>query len=216
MPSVTLEELESSVYAQLDGNVLFYTEPEVRAAINDAVRALNLYTGMLQSTLTVAGGTVAGRQIYDVPQGILYPLGVYVNSRQLDRSTLRAIGMRYRRWTEHTTANFGRMSDWIPLGITKFAVHPVDVVGGRTLQVVGVVEPAELVNGSDVINCPDTFASTVEDLASHTLQLKEGGKIFSDASVGYQAFLATAKNLMRWRTMKQPRYWIETEQVKMG
>lgn len=216
MPQFTLADLESQVYDQLDNNTDFYVQAEVDRAINEAVRTLNLFTGFLQTTSTITGGTQAGRVFYDTPGNILFPIGVRFNTRPLKKSSLRSIGSMHRNWMTHTTVNFGPVADWIPVGTRKFALHPSDSVGSVTLQVIGVQEPTALASATDTVSVPDEHVDTLVNLASHILQLKEGGKIFADASQAYQDFLHGMKTMGRWQKLKQPRYWVEVEAQKKG
>lgn len=216
MPQYTLGDLDQRVLDRLEGNSLFYVQTERTGAINEALRVLNMFTGFTQGVVTVPGGTQIGRYIYDQPAGLLFPLAVAFNNRQLRRSTFRALTQRYRLWYQDTTTSFGPVAEWWPIGIQKFGIHPADVVGGLSLAIVGVIEPTLLVNQTDVIVLPDEFTETVVELAAHVLQLKEGGKIFSDASLLYQKFLSEMKDYGRWRYMIQPRYWVEVQAVKKG
>jgi hypothetical protein len=63
---------------------------------------------------------------------------------------------------------------------------------------------------------PEEFIEGLVEMAAHTLQLKEGGKIFADASELYQKFLQKSKEWQRWKTLKHPRYWVERESPKKG
>jgi len=108
------------------------------------------------------------------------------------------------------------VAQWWPIGTQKFGIHPADVIGGLPLAIVGVVEPTLLVNPTDVIDLPDEYTQIIDDYAAHVLQLKEGGKIFADASLLYQKFLSVMKDYGRWRYLVQPRYWIEAQAVKKG
>lgn len=216
MPQYQLQDLDARVLDRLEGNSLFYVQTERTNAINEGLRVLNMYTGFTQGVVSVPGGTQAGRYIYDQPAGLLFPMAVAFNNRQLRRTTFRALAQRYRLWSQDTTTSFGPVAEWWPIGVQKFGIHPADVISGLPLAIVGVIEPTLLVNPTDVINLPDEFTETVVELAAHVLQLKEGGKIFADASALYQKFLSEMKDYGRWRWMIQPRYFVEVEAVKKG
>jgi hypothetical protein len=73
-------------------------------------------------------------------------------------------------------------------GLTKFVISPKDSVGGNDLSLTGIGEPPLLVNATDVFQMENEFIELVPEYCSHRLQLKEGGKIFSDASLSLNTF----------------------------
>lgn len=216
MPQYTLLDLENSVYSTLDNNTLFYPQAEVDRAINEALRVLNCFTGFLQTSVVVPGGTDADRVYYDVPDGILFPLAVHWQNRQLMRNSIPVLASKHLDWTKRSSAIHGSPADWVPLGIRKFALHPQDAVAGNTLTVYGVARTTPLVLATDVVQLPDEYADAITHLASHAVQIKEGGNIFAQASVLYQGFLHEMKSMERWRRVTHPRYWVEAESVKEG
>lgn len=216
MPNYTLADLDSRVLDRLEGNSLFYVQTERTNAINEALRVLNVFTGFNQATVSVPGGTQIGRYLYDQPSGTLFPMAIAFNGRQLRRTTFRALTRDYRLWSLQNTVNYGPVAHWWPIGIQKFGIHPADMMGSLTLAITAVVEPPLLVNQTDQTIVPDEFTESLIELAAHVLQLKEGGKIFADASVLYQKFLSEMKDYGRWRYLVQPRYWIEAAAVKKG
>lgn len=216
MPNYTLADLDGRVLDRLEGNSLFYVQTERTNAINEALRVLNVFTGFNQGTVNVPGGTQIGRYIYDQPFGTLFPMAIAFNGRQLRRSTFRALTRDHRLWTQQNTINYGPVAEWWPIGIQKFGIHPADMMGTLTLAITAVIEPPLLVNQTDQTIVPDEFTEALIELAAHVLQLKEGGKIFADASVLYQKFLSEMKDYGRWRYMAQPRFWVESQAVKKG
>lgn len=212
----TLADLDARVLDRLDNNSIFYPTSERYSAINEAIKVLNIYTGFLQTTVSISGGTQSGKLFYNVPSSVLFAEAVIFNNRPLRRSSIGSLGRRYRDWTSHTTVNFGAVADWAPVGLRKIAIHPADNTGGVSLQISGVQEPVKLALVGDSVQIPDEFIEIMEEYASFTLQLKEGGKIFSDASLLYQRFLHRMKELGRWTGLRQPRYFVETTSVKEG
>jgi len=212
MATVTRADLRTRIQARLDGNTELYPDPEVHAAIDDAVRALNLFTGFIQTTALHSAFTVANQHIYDVPSGYLFLVRVEFQGRVLDKTSLSNICNSNPEWLSETTANTGiPVSSWVPLGVNKFAIHPADSLGSQNVRLAGVVEPTSLSADDSVIAIPDDFSDLIEDLASHYLQMKEGGIIFTRASLLYQKFLGKMKELTRFTTMKNPTYWVDIE-----
>lgn len=216
MPQYTLADLENSIYSTLDNNTLFYPQAEVDRAINEALRVVNCFTGFLQTSAVVSGGTDALRAYYRVPDGILFPLAVHWKNRQLRRNSLQAITGRHRDWSDRPSSVFGAPADWIPVGIRTFAIHPQDSVASNALTVYGVSDTTELALATDVVQLEDEAADSVSHLAAHALQIKEGGKVFADSSLHYQEFLHEMKAKERWRRITHPRYWVEVGVLQEG
>jgi hypothetical protein len=214
MPSVTHAALKSRVLAQLDNNTAFYPELKVTRAINDGLQQLNLFTGIVQGPVTFT--TKVGRHYYYLPDGVITPLAVDLDGKQLRRTSLHNLAARRGRWLRETSANHGTTDVWAPVGSRTIAIHPADSKGGRTLRVVGVLEPTLLVADADVIDIPDEMVDAVEDLAVLGLQLKEGGSIFYQASGKYVEFQKQISEWERWKGIKHPRYTVEKERPKTG
>lgn len=214
MPAETYLQMRTAVYAQLDDNTDFYPELEVGRAVNEVIRVANLFVGFWQTTATIA--TQANRVFYNVPGSIVAPLAVDVDGRQLSRCSFAAMGARRKGWMRETTAQWGRVNSWIPLGIRKLAIHPVDSTGGRALRITGVAEPVPLTADGDLINAPDEVLQAIEHLAVHVLPLKEGGKVFADGASYYNEFLSIMKVWQQWATVKHPRFHIEVKETKEG
>lgn len=214
MPSVSLGTLKSRVWAQLDNNTRFFPDAEVTRAINDSLKQLNLFTGIVQGPVTLT--TQAGRYFYRLPGSVICPIVVDLDGRQLRRTSFRNMAARRRNWLRETSANHGPTSVWMPVGTGTIAIHPADSVGGRTLRVVGILEPTELVYDSDVIDLPDEMVDAIEHLAVLGEQLKEGGAVFYQASRKYQDFQKEVTAWIRWRDVQQPRYKVEAQAVKTG
>jgi hypothetical protein len=214
MPSYTLADLEQRVYSRLENNSVFYPQAEVDAAVNECLRVLNLHTGFLQNSVVIT--SEAGRVFYDIPYPMLFPIAVTLAGRQLKRSSLPSMALKFRDWTRHASSTFGPVADWMPLGIRKLAIHPADSTGGRELKIYGVIEPTVLVGATDAIILQDEYVDILEEYAAHIIQLKEGGKIFSDASLLFLRFQEKMREYARWRNYVQPRYFVEVESVKIA
>jgi hypothetical protein len=204
--------MKSRVWAQLDDNTAFYPAVDVTRAINDSLQVLNLYTGIVQGPVSIT--TDVGRYFYSLPGSVISPLAVDLDGRQLRRTSFHNLASRRNLWLKETSSNVGPTAVWAPIGSRTIAIHPADNKGGRTLRVVGVLEPTLLVNDSDIIDIPDEMIDAVEDLAVLALQIKEGGSVFYQASTKYSSFLSQVKTWERWRGIKHPRYFVEAEAVK--
>lgn len=210
MPTFNLTDLQTKVYNRLENNTDFYTITEVTRAINDAVKVANLFSGFIQATLPVPGGTVANQVDYATPTGLIFPLRVTIGGQVIDKRSWTSMGQASSSWRLDTTANTGiAVSIWVPAGVTMFALNPADSTGGQVIGVTGVAEPTPLVGGADIVQIPNEFVDIVMDLASHILPLKEGGLIFSQAANLYVMFLSRMKKFKFYQTMRYPAYWVE-------
>ena len=214
MPSVSLLTLKSRVWAQLDDNTRFYPAAGVTRAINDSLQQVNLFSGIVHGPTTIT--TEANRYFYRLDGTIIAPLAADLDGKQLRRTSLRNLAARRQRWLSETSANHGATSVWMPVGIRTIAIHPADSVGGRTLRVVGILEPTLLVNDSDIVDIPDEMVDAIENLAVLACQIKEGGSVFYQASTKYVNFQKDVESWIRWRDLSQPRYRVEKPAVKTG
>ncbi len=214
MPSWTLGQLSEFVYDRVENNELLYTQPEVTAAINEALRIINIFTGFNEDSVQLRGFTVANQLLYQTPTDMLFPTRVAFEGRDLDKVGLRLMGQTYRNWATDTTDTYGPVARWIPIGLKTFALHPIDATGGNSVTVTGVMETQQLLNSTDVMQLDDEFVTLVTEYAGHRLPLKETGKTFADASLLIQAFWSEMKTLKRWETFKAPRYFVTLQEPK--
>jgi hypothetical protein len=216
MPSVTLAQLTTRVYDRLDGNSLLYTQANITDALNECIRVTNANIGWLQATIQVPGLSQPGRVFYDVPAGILVPMRVQFEDAYLQKFFLNSIGKACSTWVTDTTATTGMpVSSWVPMGFSKFAIHPADSQGGSPIIVTGIAEPAPLVNRADIIPIPNEFSDLIVNLSAQVLTLKETGALFKQSSLWYQQYMSLMKKYMLWRTMIMPRYFVpELKQAK--
>ena len=53
------------------------------------------------------------------------------------------------------------------------------------------------------------YDTMIGDYGGHRMPLCEGGPVFAQASLGYQNFQRTMKNLTALRKVIMPRYWVQ-------
>ena len=213
MPLFVANDLDQMVLSTVEGNGTLYTFQERYDAINEAVRIINLHTGYLHTSITFA--SIAGRSIYNTPSGILIPLRLEFNGRYLHPSGVDMLNHSYPEWMKDTTTSLGSpVARWARWGLTKLVVHPSDGVGGQSMVLYGIDEPPLLVNPTDVIPMNDEMADEIKDYAGHILPMKEGGAIFSAASLYYQEFIRKRKLTARWKQMTWPSYFVDMQVQK--
>jgi hypothetical protein len=209
MPSITLQTLETRTWDRLENNQLFYPKVSVDRAINEALKITNLFAGWSQGSVD-AGVTVAGRVIYRTPPGILFPMKVYVDQKEIIKDSIDSLSNTVPKWIR----GYGvKAKYWAPIGLNLFCVFPSDKLGGRDLSVWGVTEPPDLVSPTDVATLADEFVGLVVDYAFMVLVLREGGKIFTDAARGYKPWLQRMSELQRWENEINPAFRVEVKQA---
>lgn len=213
MPSVTLSDMSARVLTRLDNNSLLYTQAEITSAVNESVRVVNGIIGYLQGTISVPGFSRPNQVWYDVPLGILFPLRVQFERSYLEQSSVDNLGLTAPNWLTETTANTGSpVVHWAPCGLGMFAIHPADSIGGNDLQVTGIIEPTQLVSGTDVIQLPNEYSESIEEMTVVVLAFKEGSKIFQDALPLYQKFQNKMGKMQRFQVFRQPQQRAEMVQ----
>ncbi len=210
MPTVSLAELRLSVYDDLDGNTGFFPAGQINAALNEGLRRLNLILGITQGIVALPGFTVANQLLYATPPGILVPMAVYLEGRELEKSSLREIAMRYRSWAVDTSDTSGPAMQWAPIGIGTFAIHPMDADGGSLLEVQGITPTVPLTADDQVVDLEDQWAELLVKYTRMRVLLKDSTAMFSQASGQiYPEFIRALKTAMIWSGMKFPAYFIE-------
>jgi hypothetical protein len=213
LPSLSTSALEGRVYDSLDNNQGMYPPAQVLAMLNEGLFRLNIICGLFQAIIPVPGFSVAGQLEYDVPTGILIPLRVYLEGRELEKTSLTRLGDKFRDWTGETSQYNGPVQRWAPVGTRKFVVHPREALGGQMLKVEGIVPSVPLSTPGYSTQLDDQFSDILTDHAKTRVLMKLGGKQFSDASLTRNEMVRKLKALTVWTGMKFPRYWIlkETE-----
>jgi len=208
VPTVTLADLDARVLHRVEENSQFYQASSRYGAINESVRATNLWTGFYQGRIPLSL-SIPNRTIYDLPRNVLVPMSVYFNFKEIRKTSLPEIASAKKDFMARTGATDGRMRMWCPIGLRKIVVYPADYVGGRTMEVGGVLEPDPLVNPTDVVTIPDQYTEAIEEYAWFTLVLTEGGKVFSDAVMAYQKWHRLMMDCSMWTLDKNDRMLVE-------
>lgn len=214
MPSATVESLDTAVLNRVDNNTSLYPQAERYVYYNEAQRVLNLLTGFLQTTVALPGATQARRVWYDTPSPILIPLRISCNGTYLHKSSLTRIGQANPTWTKDTTASSGYpTASWIPVGLTKFGIHPADSSGGAELLVTGIQDPVlfDPSTPNQIVPFPNEYFEAMEDLSAFSLQIKEGFPLFQAANILYGKFMAKMGGQSRWRNLMMPVFPVERQ-----
>ena len=208
MPSLTLGDLQDRVYQSLDRNTLLYPLAEVTDYINEAVLVIGNITGFLQKQVVLPSASQANRVWYDVPADILVPFKLVYDKRYLlNKMSLTKIGCLYPNWTTERSAVVGSpVARWVPVGLTKFGIHPADSNGGAEMRISGIQVPVTLSDPNQVVPFPNEYMDSVEDLVVMSIQLKEVMPIQQAMNSLYPRFLDKMSSQNRWRNVIQPGY----------
>lgn len=209
MPATTLAQFRSRVYNRIENNSLFYTSGEVDGKINEALKVTNLFACWNQGRMP-AGLTTANRVFYRTPAGMIFPMKVYLDDRELEKDSVSSISGTQSKWIQGL-GNTARC--WMPIGLNMYAIFPSDKHGARALEIWGVMEPDNLINDTDTSNLADEMSDLVVEYAFFSLVLKEGARPFVDASKLYKPWLAKLRTLQAWEATISPAYQAEIKQA---
>jgi hypothetical protein len=214
---IDLASLKALVYARLEGNTSMYSDSEITWAINEAISCGNLICGWSQDTYRITGGSVPGRHIYDVPEGIIFPIRVCFMDEVLEKGSLSSGISLLPELMRDTTASTGKpVSRWFPIGITKFAIHPADSVGGGAITVTGITEFPKLTASTDDTQMPKESITAVCDYAAHIVQCKMQGAQLAQSYSFFQNWQNLTKLDKYWQTFSQPNYYFDEQNLVRG
>lgn len=209
MSSYTLAQLSDLLYAALDGNDRMYPQAQATAVLNETVCKLNSLLGANQTAIPLL--TEAAQLVYAIPAGVYIPIKIYCEGKELEKYSLRQLGTRFRNWATSTTASDGPVARWAPIGLDQFVISPIDAIGGKLLEVQGVVPVTLMTAAGDEVDLDDDTVPTLIDHDRARIQLKLGGTVFAAASIAYQQFIREMKDKITWEAFKFPAYWISKQ-----
>ena len=210
MATLTLGQIRSQVLDRLDNNSVLYTTAQLNAIINEFIQIVNNFTGMNQTSVSVPGFSVANQLIYPVPSPILFPLQCFYEGSLLEKNSIQSLARNNPQWARDTTTKLGPVARWAPIGISYFVIHPIDAIGGNDISIKGVIQTNPMVNDLDIVQIEDEYLGMAVDYVMHRIQMKLGGKAFSDSSMMLQSFYRGLKDRIMFQSMKFPRYWALT------
>ena len=178
---------------------MFWVSAELVDAINEALAVWQAYTG--QWTLKFELSATTDKEV-NVPKQIISLQSVKYAGAELVLTSLYDLDFGAPGWGS-TAA--GTPSEWYPLGISKFGVHPTPAAVGQVFTLVGVTEAPMLKNDGDFIDIGDEELTILLDYARHVLAFKEGpGEL--DATMGALTRMVEAAALKNARFRKSTFY----------
>ncbi len=108
----------------------------------------------------------------------------------LDFETLDSMDMGADGWQVDDSTP----TEWMPVGLTKVAVHPADVAGSNTLDVDGLTSFVVPATDGTFPNFPHSDVEAILDYAHHLATFKQGGAEFQAGFKLLQQFTSAAKD----------------------
>ncbi len=209
MPNLSLAALRVKLYDRVEQNYLLYPNSDTDRALNEALKVTNLFSGWSQGR-TPAGFSVVNRVIYSKPSGMLFPMKLYMDNREIPKESITTLANTEQKWIKGIGV---RTRYWAPIGLNLFALYPSDKLGGRYLEMWGITEPAKLVNESDTATIADELVDLVVEHAFMNMVVKEGGRVQSDAARLYKPWIQKVNALRFWEAKINPSGKTEMQQV---
>lgn len=214
--ALTREQVRDRIWSRLEANTGFYEQASVDRALNLSISILNLFIGRYQGSAYVPSFSVANQHIYNIPSPIVLATAIYMENRSLRPARLRSFSLAHPFWLKQTSSNTGiEVANWIPIGMSRFAIWPADSVGGAALRVDGIVEPPLTGASDEVIPFGEEAAEALEEHAIHFLSIAEGGKIMSDTTkvIFNGSYRAKLYRMKRWSGDIMPQLELEVEKA---
>ena len=168
---ITLPQLRSYFYEQVDQNTAFFRTDEVNRILQESLRVFNCLTGFWRGRIDMSP-TVAGQHFYPTPAGMTYPLRAEVNQKTLGSSSLWDLDYGQPTW-ENDICRPGDLPQlFAPAGVNLFALWPASFGGGESLVVEGVVSAPVLF---DTLPAPAAIPTVVNQPGLGTLP---GGTLY--------------------------------------
>ncbi len=187
---LTLGELKLRLSEMLDDPFVYWTENEVRHALNQAQRLWCFLTLCLERTVTFTlTNAQAFYSIDDQVTDFLCPLRVSFSGARLKSDTLHNLDLRDSTWR----ARPSNPTRYAQSGFDLLAVTPQTVTGTNTISFTYAAEPAELSLDSDAPEIPPDQQPHLVDIAYYILQLKVGGQELQNAAQYLKRGLAAAE-----------------------
>jgi hypothetical protein len=167
-----------------------WTRAELLVYLNDAVNELNLISGEIQSTVTIA--LTAADNVYTNPVTVIAPLSVRVNDHYLHKESVSELDNE-ADW-EAATANRRDPKDWAPLGTNLMIIYPRPLAAA-TAYVEAFVSHTPAVDGAGTLEIRQEYEIAIEDYIISRAMFKEGGAEFHQAEQWYSMFADEVRHL---------------------
>lgn len=191
--ALTLGQLKTRVAAMLDDSgFVYYTENEIKHALNVAQRLFCLITLCIERTVSFS--LTNAQTFYEIDGQIsdfIVPLRVSFSGARLKPYALHGLDMIDATWRVTAGATPLRYAQE---GFNMLAIHPTPASGSNSLSIVYAAEPAELSAEGDTPEIPSEQHIFLQDAAFWLLRLKEGGQELAAAVKYLKRFLEAAEH----------------------
>lgn len=190
---IQLSTLRARLQEKLDGTP-FWSNAEALIALNEALRVWNAMAGFWKTRATAT--TTANVQWVTVPSTLTFSTRVEIASVPLHKVSLFEMDAAVPGWELQKTNTGGNVPTsikfWMPAGLKKIAIWPLDAAGGTTLTFDGVAQTPVLVNDTDFIDIGSEELNTLIGYTLHILAFKSGGEYFAKTRPMLDAFRKAA------------------------
>lgn len=190
---VTLAQFRTSIQLRWESTP-FWTDDDIKDAINEGLRIWNLLTGFWKIQVNVT--TVANQVWYATPATVLYPLQLYHANSPMTRTSIDDLDYGKPNWEADTTASGTpvptRPKMWAPKGLELIAIWPADAANNNTMQLNGIATTPTLSADGDFIDIGQEEQGILEGYALHAASLKVGGTIWKATFPFYRDFIEAA------------------------
>lgn len=188
--TLNLGVLKGRLAEMLDNPFVYYTENEIRHAINVAQRLFCLITLCIERSVSFP--LVNGQCFYTIDSVIsdwIVPLRIGFSGVRLKTETLQSLDALSGAWR----LTPGAPRRYVQDGFNLLGVSPQPASGVNALTVVYAAEPSEMIADSDFPEIPPEQQILLPDAAFYLLRLKEGGAELQAAVKYWQRFLEGAQ-----------------------
>lgn len=171
-----------------DPGFVYYTQGEVKHALNFGQRLFSLLTLCIERTVSFV--TVGGQAFYEIDDQIsdfLVPLRVSHSGTRLRNETIHNMDLRDGAWRTRVGNPRRYAIEGVAPGLLAITPRPA---GASSLTFVYAACPAEMATESDLPEIPTEQHPHLVDFAYWFCRLKEGGAEFAAAGMYLQRFLA--------------------------
>lgn len=168
---ITLEDLKKRLRERLGPSSSFWTEVELRDAINES---LAVWQALVGEWVVDAELTTDGSSFQTTPHQVVSINRLKYNSIPLNMISIFELDMGYPGWRETQ----GTPYYWAPDALDKFAIYPAPTSGA--IKVEGYSEPIVLTMDNAFIDLGDEELLRILDYAHFYCSFKEGVKEAAD------------------------------------
>lgn len=150
----------------------FWSNDELNAYINVALRDFNRFTGYWHRRITLT--TQQYNPYLSLPTSMTLGMRVEFNSSPLAQGSLFDWDKMYPYWEGEPDTPV----EWAPVGMALIALRPADATGSNSLVVDGVSATPVLTADGDFVDLGQEQFGAILDYIQHLAAFKEGGQEF--------------------------------------